>query len=75
MFLSIKYLFFSIFLLLRNVLLSATNCHIEKGHSYDSLLNDTSLLKCNDLRGENICIIGGGLSGIHMGWLLKRRGE
>jgi hypothetical protein len=75
--LSIKAFFFSVsLLLLGNVLLSlAKNCHIEKGYSYDSFLNDTSLLKCNELRNEKICIIGGGLSAVHMGWLLKRRGE
>jgi hypothetical protein len=52
-----------------------SKCFLEKGHVDESLWNETALLKCHDMRTENICIIGGGLSGIHMGWLLKRRGS
>ena len=54
------------------------NCYLEEGYQYDDHIggmnNQTSLRMCNDVREENICIVGGGLSGVHMGWLLKRRG-
>jgi uncharacterized protein (TIGR03792 family) len=42
---------------------------------YPGLWNRTSLRKCTGAtRPEKMCIIGGGSSGVHMGWLLKRRG-
>jgi hypothetical protein len=53
----------------------SNKCFLEKGHVDESQWNETALLKCHDMRTENICIVGGGLSGIHMGWLLKRRGS
>ena len=37
--------------------------------------NHTTLRTCTGgIRPEKMCIIGGGSSGVHMGWLLKRRG-
>lgn len=53
---------------------SDINCELEPGYSYDSLWNETALRVCNGTRSERICIIGGGSSGVHLGWLLKRRG-
>jgi hypothetical protein len=52
-----------------------SKCFLEKGHVDESQWNETALLKCHEMRTENICIVGGGLSGVHMGWLLKRRGS
>jgi hypothetical protein len=43
--------------------------------NYSSTYNKTALLQCiNGTRPEKMCIVGAGSSGIHMGWLLKRRG-
>jgi len=53
------------------------DCGIESGSKpYSSLYNLTSLKKCTGptSRAEKVCIVGGGSSGIHLGWLLKRRG-
>ena len=55
---------------------STLQCSIETNvPSYPSTFNQTSLLSChNATRPEKICIVGAGSSGIHLGWLLKRRG-
>ena len=51
------------------------DCGIEPMHHYASEWNDTALTLCRgDPRPEQVCIVGGGMSGVHMGWLLKRRG-
>ena len=43
--------------------------------SYPSTYNATALLTCtNATRPEKICIVGAGASGIHLAWLLRRRG-
>ena len=41
-------------------------------YNYPGMWNKTTLRTC--MRPEKICIVGGGSSGVHMGWLLKRRG-
>ena len=54
---------------------AAEDCFLEPGYSYDSLWNETSLRVCPGvIRSERVCIVGGGSSGVHLGWLLKRRG-
>jgi hypothetical protein len=59
---------------------AADDCGLEPGYTYNSLWNETALRLCPsqaaaaghaDLR---VCIIGGGSSGTHLGWLLRRRG-
>lgn len=54
------------------------SCYVEPGYNYDSLWNTTALRLCKSLDGkprpEKVCIVGGGSSGTHLGWLLKRRG-
>lgn len=54
------------------------SCHVEEGYEYDDHMdgknNATSLRVCDDVREEKICVVGGGLSGVHISWLLKRRG-
>eukprot|EP00505_MAST-04D_sp_SCG-Rhode-Island_P004492 Stramenopile-MAST_4_protein_4492 len=50
-------------------------CMLEPGVQYPSYWNLTALRICpNVTRPEKVCIVGGGSSGVHMGWLLKRRG-
>ena len=50
-------------------------CKVESGHDYPSFWNRTALLVCEGVhRPERVCIVGGGSSGVHMGWLLRRRG-
>ena len=65
---------------------SSLVCSIETNvPSYFSEFNQTALLRCEGnktapgdassaTRVEKICIIGAGSSGIHLGYLLKRRG-
>ena len=62
---------------------SSLVCSIETNvPSYFSEFNQTALLRCegnkngtaSSTRVEKICIIGAGSSGIHLGYLLKRRG-
>ena len=44
-------------------------------YNYPGMWNKTTLRTCTGaVRPEKICIVGGGSSGVHMGWLLKRRG-
>ena len=52
------------------------NCYYEEknNNNFKDQIKETTFFKCNEKKEENICIIGGGISGIHMGWLLKRRG-
>jgi len=51
------------------------DCYVESGYDYPSLWNTTALRICKGPpRKEKICIVGAGLSGLHLGWLLKRRG-
>ena len=53
------------------------HCAPEKSNiHYSSLYNTTSLQNCTGPipRKEKFCIVGAGSSGIHLGWLLKRRG-
>ena len=50
------------------------DCHLESGHDYPSLWNKTSLLVCAPGRPERVCVVGGGASGVHAAWLLRRRG-
>ena len=53
----------------------ADDCSLEPGYAYNSLWNETSLRVCPGVsRPEKVCIVGGGSSGTHLGWLLKRRG-
>ena len=49
-------------------------CAQEPGRSYPSPHNSTALLRCELPRPERVCVVGGGLSGLHMAWLLRRRG-
>ena len=47
----------------------------DKKYYYDGLWNSTTLRICPDVtRPEKMCIVGGGSSGVHFAWLLKRRG-
>jgi len=56
-------------------LVRGDECILEPGFSYDSLWNETALRLCPGVaRPERVCIVGGGSSGVHLGWLLKRRG-
>ena len=50
-------------------------CHLEPGaQHYPSLWNETALRVCTGApRRERVCILGGGPSGMHVAWLLKRR--
>ena len=43
-------------------------------HSYSSLWNKTALLSCDGTEPAAVCVVGGGASGLHMAWLLGRRG-
>eukprot|EP00041_Stephanoeca_diplocostata_P031974 m.1010532 g.1010532 ORF g.1010532 m.1010532 type:complete len:1024 (+) comp24060_c0_seq2:222-3293(+) len=50
-------------------------CVTEIDQHYDSKWNLTALRVCkNASHPEKVCIVGAGTSGIHMGWLLHRRG-
>jgi len=50
-------------------------CSVEHGRAYSSPLNMTALRTCTGPpRPEKVCIVGGGSSGVHMGWLMRRRG-
>ena len=52
------------------------DCGIEPLHHYASTWNVTSLTVCRgDARPEQVCIVGAGMSGLHMGWLLKRKAK
>ena len=58
---------------------SGMACGIEShATAYESTWNVTALRKCVYPKGqgrkEKVCIIGAGSSGVHLGWLLKRRG-
>mmetsp|Transcript_66261 Transcript_66261/g.133494 ORF Transcript_66261/g.133494 Transcript_66261/m.133494 type:complete len:202 (+) Transcript_66261:226-831(+) len=57
------------------VVYADTSCFLEPGFSYESLWNETALRICPGVeRSEKVCIVGGGSSGVHLGWALKRRG-
>eukprot|EP00039_Didymoeca_costata_P000097 m.44103 g.44103 ORF g.44103 m.44103 type:complete len:976 (+) comp10049_c0_seq1:208-3135(+) len=50
------------------------NCFIEPGRHYDSQWNLTALRYCDDVtHSQSVCVIGGGMSGLHMAYLLGRR--
>lgn len=49
-------------------------CGPEPGFVYPSRLNRTAQLVCSVPRPERVCVVGGGASGLHMAWLLRRRG-
>jgi hypothetical protein len=58
---------------------SDPTCHLESSYHYDDhnmgRYNTTSLRVCTPQdRDEAICIVGSGLSAVHLGWLLRRRG-
>jgi hypothetical protein len=54
-------------------------CGLEPGAApYDATWNTTSLRACDVKHGrarqEKVCVVGAGSSGVHLAWLLKRRG-
>ena len=55
---------------------SSLKCQLDSSkYFYPGMWNHTTLRTCTGgIRPEKMCIIGGGSSGVHMGWLLKRRG-
>ena len=54
--------------------IASTTCSLEPNFHYSSLWNETSLRVCSGPpRRERICIVGGGVAGVHLGWLLHRR--
>ena len=50
-------------------------CTTEAGVHYPSVHNATALRVCPGVRRKDaVCIVGGGFSGVHLAFLLRRRG-
>ena len=56
-------------------MVGSPQCHLESDvEPYLSLWNQTALRICTgEPRREHVCVIGGGVGGVHLAWLLKRR--
>eukprot|EP00038_Savillea_parva_P027501 m.59947 g.59947 ORF g.59947 m.59947 type:complete len:550 (-) comp7925_c0_seq1:99-1748(-) len=55
---------------------SSSACHQDDSHPYASRWNTTTNLVCqpSTINQTRVCIVGAGVAGIHLAWLLARRG-